>query len=121
MAAPAAASKPTKQAKKEEAATQKPGKREKIRFGQAPRESLPSASRDTGPQTASAVTPETGNAVSPVDAGPIGAEAPSDAKSHKTRFSDRAKIRKPKKSKAERAKDANAAYQAPAPTTASAS
>lgn len=108
-----AASKPGKQARKEEAATQKPGKREKIRFGQAPRESLPPASEDAGSQTAAAVSPETGSAAPAADAGAIGGEAPSE-KPHKTRFSDRAKIRKPKKTKAERVKEANAAYQAPA-------
>ena len=38
-----AATKKKKSRKKEEAATEKPGKREKIRYGQAPRETLPSA------------------------------------------------------------------------------
>jgi peptidyl-prolyl cis-trans isomerase SurA len=102
-AEPAAASKPSK----ELSGTQKPGKREKIRFGQAPRESLPAASQDAG-SSAVASNSTTGGATPSAPAtsssSSIGAETPvesePEAKSHKTRFSDRAKIHKTKKQKA---------------------
>jgi peptidyl-prolyl cis-trans isomerase SurA len=47
----------TKKEKKEEARSQKPGKREKVRYGQAPRESLPSASHDVDASQAQAANP----------------------------------------------------------------
>lgn len=72
-------------------ATMKPGKKEKIRFGQAPRETLPDAgtaakTEDAGalPETASADEP-----ANPLDAAPAKPEV-------KTRFSSRARIKKPK-------------------------
>jgi peptidyl-prolyl cis-trans isomerase SurA len=90
---------------------QKPGKKEKIRFGQAPRETLPAAATPTtetqeGAQTATAT-----------DAGAAGTEAqlarnvapdistnadvpaPAAAPTVKTRFADRARQPKPKKVK----------------------
>jgi len=91
------------------AGTQKPGKREKIRFGQAPRESLPA--RDSNASTVAAASPVAGNgappagAASPADStSAIGVEAPAataaEAEPRKTRFSDRARVHKTKKQKA---------------------
>ena len=50
-----ATTKKKKKDKKEEAATEKPGKKEKIRFGQAPRETLPSATTNSATEDAGAV------------------------------------------------------------------
>jgi peptidyl-prolyl cis-trans isomerase SurA len=114
---PAAASKSKK--KQQVASAQKPSKREKVRYGQAPRESLTSPSvdsskeaADTGSQTASAATGDT-SATAPASdtSSPIGGEAP-ESKAGKTRFSDLAKIRKPKQPKG----TAAAADQPPRPS-----
>jgi peptidyl-prolyl cis-trans isomerase SurA len=94
-AAPAAAGK--KDAKKEKAAADsaimKPGKKEKIRFGQAPTKTLP-----TGPETptedAGGPAPQVAQSNEP--ANPL-EEAPAPEK--KTRFSARAKIPKEPKAK----------------------
>lgn len=83
-------------------ATQKPGKKEKIRFGQAPRETLPSGetrSVDAGAGTTPA--PETQVAINqPGMASPEGAAGDtadtSDAKKPKTRYTDRMKEPKAK-------------------------
>jgi peptidyl-prolyl cis-trans isomerase SurA len=91
-----AAPKPVQQASIAEPAVQKPGKREKIRFGQAPRESLPASqvasaapAEDPGP----AVTvPET-RVVNP-DGTISGAAAP--VVEHKTRLSNRPPVKKVK-------------------------
>ncbi len=93
---------PTQQASNNEQGVQKPGKKEKIRFGQAPRESLPpsqvaSASvpavgSDTNP---SVTTPET-RVVNP-DGTISGAPAPEN--DHKTRLSNRPPVKKVKKDK----------------------
>ena len=56
-ATPAATTSTTQQASNNDQNVQKPGKREKIRFGQAPRESLPSS------QVATAVAPDNAPAV----------------------------------------------------------
>ena len=84
-----------KRNKKEEATVERPGKKEKIRFGQKPRESLPSASTDasTEPTVENAgALPETASAdQEPVN--PLDAQAPE----HKTRFSDRAREHRDKK------------------------
>jgi peptidyl-prolyl cis-trans isomerase SurA len=86
--------------KQETASIQKPGKREKIRFGQAPRESLPPASTDASSQTATAAPGDLNSgasAATPIE--PIGSAAPAQAKPVKTRYSDRLKIRKSKQTK----------------------
>jgi peptidyl-prolyl cis-trans isomerase SurA len=80
------------------AVTMKPGKKEKIRFGQAPRETLPAASTktenagtaDTGGQTVASNAP-TASAVPA--GGDVGSEQPA-AKTQKTRLSARPKEKK---------------------------
>ena len=91
---------------KEQLATMKPGKKEKIRFGQAPRETLPPAPtqneatspNDLGTQVAA----NTSNNAAPdmTQEGPDEAPQP-EAKPKKLRFSDLARIhhKKPKNSK----------------------
>ena len=84
-----------KRNKKEEATVERPGKKEKIRFGQKPRETLPSATSDTS--TAATVEdagalPETANA-EPQPVNPLDTQPPVQ----KTRFSDRARVHKDKK------------------------
>ena len=84
------------------AGTEKPGKKEKIRFGQAPRETLPSAQTKTedagatGTQVATNSVPQNMQVV-----GPDGAvdNQPTEEKKEKTRFAARAKEPKQKKSK----------------------
>jgi peptidyl-prolyl cis-trans isomerase SurA len=94
------------------AAVQKPGKKEKIRFGQAPTKTLPSTTAtqtvDAGATGASAATD---NAKTGIDAEPqvaansdanvpaIGEGATTTAAEKKTRFSDRSKLPKEKKAK----------------------
>jgi peptidyl-prolyl cis-trans isomerase SurA len=86
--------------KKTEVASEKPGKKEKIRFGKAPTKTLPSTpasqTEDAGaePQTAS-------NANEP--ANPLEAEQP---KAQKTRFSDRARLPKQPKSSTQSQREA---------------
>ncbi len=68
----------------------KPGKKEKIRYGKAPKETLPSAAKvnaeDAGAvQQAANTTPEPVNPLEPT------------RPTQKTRFSDRAKVAKPAK------------------------
>jgi peptidyl-prolyl cis-trans isomerase SurA len=92
--------------KKEQAAGEKPGKKEKIRYGQAPRETLPSAANNAATENAGAmpdntvgggglhptVAPETAdNAQQPVN--PLEPTAPTE----KTRYSARARDQKKKK------------------------
>ena len=97
-AAPVAAAsgnKSQKRSKKDEATVERPGKKEKIRFGQKPRESLPSASSDESTEPAiedAGALPDTAS-VSQEPANPLDAQAPE----HKTRFSERAKEHKDKK------------------------
>jgi peptidyl-prolyl cis-trans isomerase SurA len=93
------------------APTQKPGKKEKIRFGQAPRETLPTAetkSEDAGANTsanttgddkqvASSNTPSDLKTLNP-DGSVASPDQPTDRKV-KTRFSARAKEPKAKKDK----------------------
>ncbi len=92
-AAPApeqAAPTPQKNAKgkKGEAGTEKPGKKEKIRYGQAPRETLPTASTNSGTENAGAVPETASNTEQP--ANPLEPTAPTQ----KTRFSARARTEK---------------------------
>jgi peptidyl-prolyl cis-trans isomerase SurA len=102
----------TKRNKKEEAAIERPGKKEKIRFGQKPRETLPSASTDksTGPAVEDAgALPETANAEQQ-PANPLDTQPPAQ----KTRFSDRARVHKNKKAEAPQETEFNAAPPTPA-------
>lgn len=81
--------------------TMKPGKKEKIRFGQAPRETLPPATTTT--EDASANNGDSGNtqiAANNAAAVPAGADttaASPEAKHQKTRFSAEARRHKTKK------------------------
>jgi peptidyl-prolyl cis-trans isomerase SurA len=103
----------TTQAAAKAPASMKPGKKEKIRYGQAPRETLPAAAGETehvdagaGPPTAA---PEVANAQEPVNPlEPKAAPVPE-----KTRYSDRAKVAKPKTAKGPKVDPF-----APAPATA---
>jgi peptidyl-prolyl cis-trans isomerase SurA len=85
---PAAASK--KQNKNAQEATEKPGKKEKIRFGQAPRETLPTATKNSATEDAGALPQTASNADQP--ANPLEPEAPTK----KTRFSAHARDPKTK-------------------------
>jgi len=88
----------TQQANNSDVGIQKPGKREKIRFGQAPRESLPSsqvASAAAPDSTPGVTTPET-RIVNP-DGTISGVTAPVNEK--KTRLSSRPPVKKVKQEK----------------------
>jgi peptidyl-prolyl cis-trans isomerase SurA len=89
--AAAAPDKKSKKDKKTEEASEKPGRKEKIRFGQAPRETLPTAKNDTATENAGALPETADNSQAPVN--PLEPTAPTQ----KTRFSARA--REPKKAK----------------------
>jgi peptidyl-prolyl cis-trans isomerase SurA len=91
---PAATSKLKKSNKNTEQATEKPGKKEKIRFGQAPRETLPTAASPTTTENAGALPETASNAEQPVN--PLEPQAPTK----KTRFSDRAREPKDKNANA---------------------
>ncbi len=92
----------TQQASNNDQNVQKPGKKEKIRFGQAPRESLPSSQVATnsvpavGPDTNPAVTTPESRVVNP-DGTISGETAPVNEK--KTRLSNRPPVKKAKKDK----------------------
>ncbi|HWA94336.1 MAG TPA: peptidylprolyl isomerase [Terracidiphilus sp.] len=91
-----AETKPTKEdqkAKTEEPGALKPGKKEKIRFGQAPQETLPKATRASQIEDAGAL-PETASNANAQDGFD---EAPVQEK--KTRFSDRLRDQKKKDKK----------------------
>jgi len=79
-----ATSKKKKGSKKEEAPTEKPGKKEKIRYGQAPRETLPAATVNSATENAGALPEAASNTDQP--ANPLEPTAPTQ----KTRFSARA-------------------------------
>ena len=93
-----AASTKKKGNKKEEANTEKPGKKEKIRFGQAPRETLPAAKTNSATEDAGAVSPSNQETASNADQ-PVNPLEPT-APTVKTRFSARAKAPKPAKTNA---------------------
>jgi peptidyl-prolyl cis-trans isomerase SurA len=92
----------TQQATNNDQNVQKPGKKEKIRFGQAPRESLPSSQVATnsvpavGPDTNPAVTTPESRVVNP-DGTISGETAPVNEK--KTRIVNRPPVKKVKKDK----------------------
>jgi len=108
--AQAAATNKKKRSKKEEARTEKPGKKEKIRFGQAPRETLPSAKTNSATEDAGAVSPSNQETASNTaqPANPLEPIAPTV----KTRFSARAQAPKPAKT------NANGGSTGPAPPDA---
>jgi peptidyl-prolyl cis-trans isomerase SurA len=83
----ASAVKTKKHAKSTDAAVEKPGKREKIRFGQKPRETLPS--EPNGAVENAGALPEAA-AATPEPVNPLEAQAPDK----KTRFSTRARLPK---------------------------
>jgi peptidyl-prolyl cis-trans isomerase SurA len=85
---PAATPASTKKGKKGEQGTEKPGKREKIRYGQAPRATLPTASTNSSTENAGALPETASNAEQPVN--PLEPTAPTK----KTRFSARARVPK---------------------------
>jgi peptidyl-prolyl cis-trans isomerase SurA len=113
VAAPAGAATPaagaatkatTQQASNTDQNVQKPGKKEKIRFGQAPRESLPSSQvatasvPATGPDTNPSVTTPESRVVNP-DGTISGATAA--APERKSRLSNRPPVKKAKKDKSD--------------------
>ena len=95
---PATTPAPTQQASNNDQNVQKPGKREKIRFGQAPRESLPSSQVATAvaPDNTPAVTTPENRFVNPD--GTVTSTTPT-APEHKTRLSSRPTVHKAKKTK----------------------
>lgn len=103
----------TKKAKakkdKTELAAEKPGKREKIRYGQAPRETLPGATANTATENAGALPEAASTADVPVN--PL-EEAPPQPKS---RFSARAKQAKTAKTAKQPKASAKANPLAPPP------
>jgi peptidyl-prolyl cis-trans isomerase SurA len=115
-AATADAKNKKKRNKHTEEAAQKPGKKEKIRFGRAPEETLPSAAGPTETEDAGAVTQAGGDTqTANAEQEPINPLEYSAPPEKKTRFSDRARVEKhhKKKAKAEK-KD----VLAPEPPTA---
>jgi peptidyl-prolyl cis-trans isomerase SurA len=91
----------SKEAKKQkqkatETASMKPGKKEKIRFGQAPTKTLPNAAEETPTEDAGAVA-QSNEPENPLEAAP--------APEKKTRFADRAKTPKAAKSKSAKKTD----------------
>lgn len=96
-----------KKNKNVEEATEKPGKREKIRFGQAPRETLPAAANNAETENAGALPETADNSQEPVN--PLEPTRPDK----KSRFSDRARTEKKK------AKTPKVDAMAPTPPTAS--
>jgi peptidyl-prolyl cis-trans isomerase SurA len=126
--APEAAQAPKKESKadkKKEEASEKPGKKEKIRFGQAPRETLPTATTNANTENAGALPENGAGANSGETVGLAGETADNSqqpvnpleptAPDKKTRFSDRAREQKKSKTAATPRVDANA----PTPPTAS--
>jgi peptidyl-prolyl cis-trans isomerase SurA len=84
--------KKSKSNKKDNASSQKPGKKEKIRYGQAPRETLPTAANSSTTENAGALPPQTADN-SQQSANPLEPTRPTV----KGRFSDRARTEHKKK------------------------
>ena len=92
--------KKSKKNKKAEQGTEKPGKREKIRYGQAPRETLPTAANNSSTEDAGALPEQNStaqnsteqNSAENLPANPLEPQAPTT----KTRFSARARTKKQK-------------------------
>ncbi len=108
---------------------QKKIRREKIRFGQAPRNSLPSAPEETlapgadqGTGAAASTLPAPGEAIASIDQSTNTANgdplAPISPERKKTRFTDRAATEAQTKAKVKVAKAKQKAIAAPAPETA---
>jgi peptidyl-prolyl cis-trans isomerase SurA len=108
---------------------QKKIRREKIRYGQAPRNSLPAAPEETlapgadqGTGAAASTLPAPGEAIASIDQSTNTANgdplAPISPERKKTRFSDRAATEKKTKAKVKVAKARQKAIAAPAPETA---
>ena len=76
--------------------TMKPGKKEKIRFGQAPRETLPPAATKTENAGAADTGSQTIASNASANALPLGDTDQTEAKRQKTRFSARARVKKKK-------------------------
>lgn len=97
---------------------EKPGKKEKIRYGQAPRETLPASATDTTKVEDAGALPETASnastddAISPLETAPAKPEV-------KTRFSQRARQVKVKKESAKKARAKQDDALTPAPADAS--
>jgi peptidyl-prolyl cis-trans isomerase SurA len=87
-ATPAATPAAETKGKKGDQGTEKPGKKEKIRYGQAPRETLPTASTNSSTENAGALPETASNTEQP--ANPLEPTAPTK----KTRFSERARAPK---------------------------
>ena len=98
----------TKKSKKGEAGTEKPGKKEKIRYGQAPLETLPIATENSSTENAGALPETASNAEQP--ANPLETARPTQ----KTRFSEHARTEK----KSKKTSRASANASAPAPPDA---
>ncbi len=90
-AAPSADAKSAKKAKPADVASMKLGKKEKIRYGQAPTKTLPGSPQETATEDAGAV-PQVAQANEPPN--PLESTAAAEKK---TRFSDRARAPKPAK------------------------
>ena len=82
------AEKKSRKERKAEARTEKPGKKEKIRYGQAPRETLPTATTNSATENAGALPESASNTEQP--ANPLEPTRPTQ----KTRFSARARTEK---------------------------
>jgi peptidyl-prolyl cis-trans isomerase SurA len=104
-------------------------RREKIRYGQAPRNSLPEAEEQTlapgadqGPGASSSTLPAPGEAIASIDQSTTNTDvdplAPKAAPERKTRFSDRAAAEEQKKKTVKIAKARQKAIATPAPETA---
>jgi len=87
-AATPVATKASTKGKKGQQGTEKPGKKEKIRYGMAPRETLPTASTNSSTENAGALPETASNTEQPVN--PLEPTAPTK----KTRFSERARVAK---------------------------
>jgi peptidyl-prolyl cis-trans isomerase SurA len=98
--------KKAKKNKKDEQGTEKPGKREKIRYGQAPRETLPTAANNSSTEDAGALPEQNSaeqnsaeqnsaeqNSAENLPTNPLEPQAPTT----KTRFSERARTKAQKK------------------------
>jgi peptidyl-prolyl cis-trans isomerase SurA len=101
-AAPPAAEKSKKKPSKEEQAQLKPGKKEKIRFGQAPTKTLPSTptsqTEDAGAGTGTETVASANEPANPLET--------TEEPKQKSRFSDRARQPKRPKKTAQQQKDA---------------
>jgi peptidyl-prolyl cis-trans isomerase SurA len=114
-ASTATPSKTTQEASNNNQSIQTPGKKEKIRFGQAPRESLPAAQTLTESAPAPANAPAKSEPAGTTQTASVSsstvqyadgmAPVQEPSKTEKTRFSDRAKVKKVKEPKSTAAPD----------------